>query len=296
ALLGSGAGQLGNVMAIQQRLTRQFFDAQRSILTRRAEVDTEVAAIEAAAGAGGAAARHLHPAGSARSGVRCADTAARQEIAALGVSVVRTVDDVEAFAEVINDALAPEEADGVVAQRQLAAVLDEWWRMENQEGRALVDDAHARAAVMQHVAAIEAREACGPIDASDRAGAAEEAPSPAVSHLSNAQLPVDVEAALDGAGSIELHALLATLAESLEPVAQTGAPREPDPQPSASIITFDPAPATGHGSATAFQHFWASEPAVPVEQRRFREWLPTHVIVPITAATSVIALVMAWLR
>ncbi|MGB8858832.1 MAG: hypothetical protein WCC60_06230, partial [Ilumatobacteraceae bacterium] len=33
ALLGSGAGQLGNVMAIQQRLTRQFFDAQRSILT-----------------------------------------------------------------------------------------------------------------------------------------------------------------------------------------------------------------------------------------------------------------------
>ena len=48
-------GQLGQVAATQLRMTQQFFDAQRSIMSRRADVDAEVALIDVAAEGGAAA-------------------------------------------------------------------------------------------------------------------------------------------------------------------------------------------------------------------------------------------------
>ena len=45
SLLDNESGQLAQVTAVQGQLTRQFLDAQRSIMKRRAEIDAEVAAI-----------------------------------------------------------------------------------------------------------------------------------------------------------------------------------------------------------------------------------------------------------
>jgi hypothetical protein len=45
SLLGSDSGQLAQVTATQGMLTRQFLDAQRSIMKRRAQVDAEVGGI-----------------------------------------------------------------------------------------------------------------------------------------------------------------------------------------------------------------------------------------------------------
>lgn len=191
AELGRDSGQLSHVAAIQGRLTRQFFDAQRSIMMRRAEVDAEVALIGAtaeeqadelvSAARAKATASALHERSTVPASRRClprpemfvstssvdiaADTqveppqrSPRQEIAALGAAVVRTMADADSLARVIDEAFEPDDPDGAAAERQLSQLLDAWWRAENQEGRAIIDDANARAAMRHHVAGIEASE------------------------------------------------------------------------------------------------------------------------------------------
>jgi hypothetical protein len=170
AQLEQDDGQLAHVAAIQGRMSRQFFDAQRSILRRRADADAEVARIEA------------QTAASARSLVDTAhglalqgrndvavlglpestfETSAtptwRDEVAALGVSVVRSNADVAEIRAIVDDAFRSADPDGIATERELRRVLDDWWRLTSQECTALVDDANARAAVRLHLAGLEAR-------------------------------------------------------------------------------------------------------------------------------------------
>ena len=83
------------------------------------------------------------------------DRSVRQQIADLVATVVRSGDDADSMAEVINDAFIPDEPDGAGAKRALQAVLDRWWESENQESRAAIDDATARAAMRFHLAMVQ---------------------------------------------------------------------------------------------------------------------------------------------
>jgi hypothetical protein len=311
AALGPESGQLANVAAVQCRLTRQFFDAQRLILTHRAQIDGEVAAIATAAAADATslvASARVHPAlahlvvddaeltdvsdVAAHPDLVAIGSSVRQEIAALGLLTMRTLDDAEFLANVIEDAFTPDEADGVVAQRQLATMLDDWWRAENQEGRAIVDDAHARAAVRRHVARIEALEILtgSPFVELETVAGSADPIADGASVLSDASapraLPAGMLAALDAAEHDGLHSLFDSLSDSLQPTTDV------------ALIHLDgppaPVPLAEGGSASAFQHFWVTEPAAPAPVRS-RDWFPTHVVLPITAVTSVIALLMAWI-
>jgi hypothetical protein len=175
--LDRGCGQLAHVSAIQLRVTRQLFDGQRAIAQHRADVDAEVSFVAALAEDTATAMVDVAKAHLAldvspqelavRYRVEMPATnidAARIDltgphgVAALAGTAVRTTADAAELARVIDDALASSEPDGASAARQLAVVLDEWWQRERDEGRALVEDAHARAEVRRHVAEIEVHE------------------------------------------------------------------------------------------------------------------------------------------
>ena len=194
SLLSREAGQLAHVAAIQSRLTQQFFDAQRLIMTRRAEFDAEVELIRRSA-----APDSFDP--NVRS--------ARHEIAALGVAVIRTKAEADDLACVIDDAFSPDEPDGAAPQRQLALMLDEWWAAENREGQAVIELARARAEMQGHVARIEADEVIARALGTGSTG-------DVVTDDEQAQaLPPNVCALLDEADPENLEGLLALLAESL---------------------------------------------------------------------------------
>lgn len=247
SLLGSESGQLAHVTAIQGRLTRHFFDAQRGILLRRADVDAEVAAIAAAAAehsfalVEGAraqvAAGLIPPARDERTSAPISglvpvipaegELCDQQKIASLGVSALHTMEEADMLASVINDAFESREPDGAVAERQLAALLDEWWAVEVQEGGAVIDDANARAAVRRHIGTIEAGEVFE-VARADQAGQvpvpkpAQLLPAPvlpvglAVTARPIVQLPHSVIDLTNNADTSNLAALFAQLAASLE--------------------------------------------------------------------------------
>ncbi|MCU1366779.1 MAG: hypothetical protein JWN39_2418 [Ilumatobacteraceae bacterium] len=316
-------GQLGCVAASHGRLTQQFFDAQRLILSRRADVDTEVAhvglAAEAHADAMVRAARtkaiasgtidrvtvvkRVRPAApELNDGV---SRSARQEIAALGASVVHTTAEAEALAGVINAAFEPEEPDGAAAQRQLAALLDEWWTAENHEGRAAIDDAHARAAMRRHVASVQAGEIFPEGEERDELAMLEQAVvSPSLNASPVQLLPTQVLDVLEHAGSTELAQLLSTLAASLTPTRVAPAPAAhalavaapARPVVDGLVIRLDvpviDVESTESAPEEAFRRFW-SKGSDSVDRKHSLGWIPLRVVVPMAGAMSAIALLMA---
>ncbi len=193
AQLGATSSQLAQATAIHGRLTRQFFDAQRSIMRRRAEVDVQVARILS-----GECDHELGrlDVGSPTTG---------QEIATLTGVLVRTKADAEQLAAVLDAAFEPDDLDGTAAERELASMLDDWWATENESGRSIVADARARAAVRRHLAALVLVEGVSRADS----GAPHAAPlAPGFSqHLLSA---------LDAAEVDDLESTLASLACSLD--------------------------------------------------------------------------------
>lgn len=135
--LGLQSGQTTNVAALHGRLTQQLFDAQRLILKRRVDAHAEV--------------------------VRIAVDAENEVDAILQRAHGRSSDELGIWSA--SDGLAraidlafDRAADEVVLTSQLRQLLDEWWRLENQEDQAAIDDANARAAMRIHLAEVEARE------------------------------------------------------------------------------------------------------------------------------------------
>jgi hypothetical protein len=310
-VLGADAGQLAQLSAIQGRLTRQFFDAQRLILQRRAQVDAEVARIGVeteehanvvlASAVAHAAADRFGPLGAADSAgdldpdspdsAAFVEQSTRQAIAALGVLAVRTKADADALEQIINDALAPSEADGARMERELQSLLDEWWNAQTQEGRALIDDARARAAMRLHVAHIEACEIVGA--AAPAVALAQPDASPNV-------LPSSVLAAIDLAAPGGLDAVLTAVAGSLT-VAPPAMLTRPATVPSAVPVlpTLAPMPARRAEVQVApvdqFHRFWQHEAPTGPESTSSLHSILWRVIVPIGAVTSLLAVVMAWI-
>lgn len=217
-LVDNAPGQLGRLAAVQARLTREFLDAQRSIIRRRAETDALVARIaeeaeaevaeiltaadEAAAeyralrtsatptGASGPTAGALPapdpsravvlpdlpmPAGRlpAPSPVLAAHVlgfsvpslpspramSSRTSTPTPGPSAGRAVAaHADSLATMVEEAFELGDPDGSVAKQQLRELLEEWWRGENDEDKATIDDANARAAMRLHLARVEADE------------------------------------------------------------------------------------------------------------------------------------------
>ncbi len=296
SLLGHDSGQLAHVSAIQGRLTRQFFDAQRSILARRAEVDAEVAGItrEADRRAERIIADALArvdasvPRGATPFGPPLGPPCAAPPVC----SVMPATAEMKALATLIDDAFGSDEPDGAVAERQLAAVLDEWWVVENRDGRGLIEDARARAAMRVHVAGLEAM---------DLIAAAGHRPSVAEAGTAVPQnvLPDAVRAVLDGATEADLEEVLACLGQELSP------PDEPalaEPSPSMTpaidemIIRLEALaasyPETGEVPVDS-RPFWGERTSSRVVDA-IRSAV-THAVLPVTAVTSILVLLLVWI-
>lgn len=303
SMLGQETGQVANLGAIQGRLTRQFFDAQRLILQRRAETDAEVARISAetedhanvvlASAVAHAAAGQFAPpqpgthgegpaATNDLSGAALVEQSTRQAIAALGVLAIRTKADAEMLEQVINDALSSAEPDGPRMERQLQQLLDDWWTSEAQEGRALLDDARARAAMRLHLAHIEACEIVG------AAAPAQEPPAPApVPSL----LPTSVTDVLDRSDVDSLEGLFEALERSLAPASSSTAVALRDAPALLPAVTTEPVT-----PSEQFQHFWHHEPAVPTDERSLSILdILRRIVLPMCAVTSALALALAWI-
>lgn len=286
SMLAAADPALGRTAALQLQLTRQFMDAQRSILLRHAEANAEVARIERDDAAARrphaqrelqrAAAIEEHPAGSART--------ARAAAFAGGVDGVGTA----RLAESVDLVFQLGEPEGATARRQLMELLDGWWVAEQHEARAKVDDASARAAMHRHVAAVEA---------AGRAIVAVSPEVPTVASATGSGLPARVHQLLDVAAPASLDAaltaLLATLDEQLTPTAARP-PTQPLPLSGGAIIRFEPtAVIARHGSDAAFHEFWTATPVAPAPTRRPRWWRHAAVVLPATVVASFVTVLLA---
>lgn len=223
----------------------------------------------------------------------------RQALHALSVLAMRTQHDTVALEQVINEAFEPAEPDGARAERELQRLLDEWWEHERNEGRALVEDARARAAMRLHLAHIEACEIAGQQPVIDAASV--EAPTPAAPDAPHAVslLPTSLLDALDSASPDTLDATLASLAASLATPLPAPALDRADNGDVLFRLERAAAAATPTGEVSTpgadhFQQFWTPEPAVEQADSSlsFRS-LWWRVVFPITAVTSTLALVLA---
>jgi hypothetical protein len=310
SVLGGGDGQLAQISAVHGRLTRQFFDAQRLIMQRRAEADAEVARIGtetddhahtvlASALAHSAAASfpapspadRVPPPGTAADGDSLMRTT-RQAAAALSVLAARTKHDADSIERVINEAFETRESEDARFERQLQTVLDEWWEFEKQESKALVDDARARAAMRLHVAHLEACQIMGQATPTAPALPADTTPAPVPAPASSTLLPGSVRSLLDAVGPADLESVFAELDAALAP------------PPVTDLHDTDVIMQLGMSSVArpdAFDDFWTKEPVVavadvpsPSTSFSFAS-MTMRVVVPIIAITSLLALVMAWM-
>jgi hypothetical protein len=202
----------------------------------------------------------------------------RNEMAEFGNVLLRTTPDVTSLAAVVDEAFAVDSTRGAVAERQLQMLLDEWWRAEMQEGRALVDDAQARAAMRIHLVRLEA-------------GQLIEVEQPRPSEPTPQTLPMPIATALEHADHEQLEALLDSLLVLVsEPAVITSWPA-PAPMPTAPaaparvVAGIEPAVAED-----AFDRFWGERPARTVAQS-----LVVDVLVPAATVVSLLALLLAWI-
>ncbi len=331
ASLRQDDGQLAQISATHARLTRQFFDAQRSIMQRRAEADAEVAAIAVetdehshtvlASALAHSAAASL-PAPSADDLVSPPGTTTdrdmlerttRQAAVALSVLAARSQQTASSIEQVVNEAFEVRESEDARFERQLQAVLDEWWAFEKHESKALIDDARARAAMRLHIAHLEACEIMGSAAPLSSESSTSESstvellaagPSASLAAPCLASTPVDlpapgasseaVRSLLDNVKSTDLESMFAELELLLgasTPAAVTSTESD--------VIALFAAPLAGT-KVDSFDNFWSPIPAPvadepSVETRGAFASVMMRVVVPITAVTALLAALMAWI-
>ncbi|MFZ4719273.1 MAG: hypothetical protein ACOYMR_07595 [Ilumatobacteraceae bacterium] len=225
AALGLDATHLAEMSAVQGRLTRRFFDAQRAILRQRSEADDAL--------------------GSMLDGMTF---------------------------------VGPNNIDHGRFERQLDALLDEWWQAEQRSCVGLV-------AETPQVEAVE-----------DRSSTAAPLPLSLVDALTSAD-PADLDRILDDlVADFTTHAAVAAAARTVE------APKAP----ARSFVPFAPPSeddlAIKGDTLDDFELFWApeGEPAPVVVQDAAEPtapslWsqVPTGIVLPIAGVTAGLALVMA---
>lgn len=223
SILGPDASQLAEMSAVQGRLTRRFFDAQRAILQQRAKADDALGALLD------------------------------------GMTFV-----------------GPNHIEHGRFERQLDALLDEWWQAEQRSCAGLVADA--------------------PVITADEDRSPTSAPLPLslVDALTSAD-PADLDRILDDlVADFTTHAAVAAAARAAEPaparsVVPFAAPSEDD-----LAILGDP--------LDGFELFWApdgepvtvapTEPSPPAAPGVWSQ-VPTGIVLPIAGVTAGLALVMA---
>lgn len=339
-MLPGPTSQLARVAAVQSRLAQEFLDAQRAIIKRRAETEATVVAIAASAEAEAdglfESARNASAASSASgSMLQCAPTGspvARPAPAIApppGGDVARawpaprasTSADVESLARLIDGAFEGAEPDGAAMKRQLRELLDEWWRIENQEDKAAIDDANARAAMRVHVATVESNQIV------EAAAVREEFAAPRFTYEPPKHLPPMV-AALDTTNHEDLDEMLSSLLDALdapiglpEAVVETTADVAPSvdvgpPAIDARVTLLAPPPVdavpvsvvgpvvnealpSGRPDSLndetaapqeAFDRFWGT---LTARGSGGRDWLFVQVLLPAVAVIAVLALVLA---
>jgi hypothetical protein len=324
-------GHLAHVAATHVRLTRQLFDAQRSILRRRHQFDEGAATLQREAGdeAADLIASARAEAGLPLPGAPIAPalrtvawsagtdgTPGRsmcREASELGRAVVRTAEDARELAGVIDSAFQMREPDGREAQRELGELLDHWWDMTNQEGEALLEDARARAALVRHVASIEATEIRSDV------ATVSPVPQPApIAVPAVTQLPDDVLAAFDATDG-DLDQILNALAAVLDLHDADDVPAsmvEVAPATLHPVDSSDAGPANGAVSSrrkagrpldrlrdleTAQRAALAKRPLDGLRELDDAsagarvDWRPASAVVPMAAATSALTVLMAWI-
>jgi hypothetical protein len=287
-------------------MTQEFLDAQRAIVRRRAETEAAIITIAADAEAESEAvidrarseaaivlgapvpppahgvdiSAPVQPptGGEATSPIELAPPSPTGRAAELAAPQV--VD--ESLAVLIDNLFESSEPDGVAARRELRALLDGWWSVENQEAQAAIDDAHARAAMRLHLARVEAGEL-----ARFAPPCADAPAAPMYTPSSSSALPAPIESALDAADHEHLDDVLAHLLDSLEPAAtedRTVVIALPDPVPTPPDSLNDRTAAPQE----AFDRFWGTFGAAGS-----RSWLLPQLLLPAVTVIAVLALVLA---
>ena len=333
-MLSGPTSQLARVAAVQSRLAQEFLDAQRAIIKRRAETEATVVAIatgaeEEAEGLFVSARRasltgsmlHGAPTGSPVPKPAPAITSPPRVGAAKGWPAPSTSADVESLARLIDGAFEGAEPDGAVMKRELRQLLDEWWRIENQEDKAAIDDANARAAMRVHVATVESNQIV------EAAVVREEFAAPRFTYEPPKHVPPMV-AALDTTSHEDLDEMLSSLLDALDApiglpeadvalidhVAPTVDVRPPVIDAPATLLAPRPADAIPLAVAApvakealpygrpdslndvtaapqeAFDRFWGT---LTARGSRGRDWMFVQVLFPAVAVIAVLALVLA---
>ncbi len=313
-LIEPGAGQLASLAATHVRLTQRFFDAQRGLLRRRAAVDAEIAHLrytaEADARALLAAAHEEAAARTVRRALAASHNGPGEHPVLAEWDAERVVAaplDIEALARSIEADVRGRDETATLAQRQLGDLVDEWWTTEQREGRDRLDDATARAAMLQHLVLQE-------VEAIVSSAATDDTMPESIDDTSLRVLPVELIDALDTAGDRGLHGLLDELTNWLDRedgVVETRIPLAP---PAAPLIRFDepaavrvqpPAPEqaapelapTSPGDEALF---WG-EPATAPRAVLADPATPTlpsllvRAVVPVGVFTALLGLLMAWI-
>ena len=296
SLLSSNS--LGRAVAVQNRLTQEFLDAQRAIVRRRAETDALVGDIERNAPGGRGSVPFPSPAV-----VPAAPSFAPPH--GWPVPTAAPWADLAELARLVDEAFEPGDVDSTTMRRQLRELLDEWWRNENQENQATIDDARARAAVWEH------RTSTRPEVTVARPVAESRPADPVVTASSSIERLPPLVAALESAGHQDLDELLASLLASLEEDEAADADdalvivqlEEPPalPTPSSQPVlppTLPPRLNLMSESLTdaaaapqeAFDRFWG---AFAHRSGGGRDWMFAPVLLPAVAVISVLALVLA---
>lgn len=265
-------GRLACVAATQTRLTQQLFDAQRSILQRRAEFDAEV---------------------------ECIDLAAEEDARAIvsaATGVVREAATLEGAIplDVVEAEQRRSGTHGDEAQRQLAALLDDWWTEENREGRAMVADACARATMRRQLATIEAGTFLEPVGVHD--------PAEVISHAVEPEqrLPRGVLEVLAEVDRDDLATLLTALAESLDPApmsvpsaARTASPPSGDLVLDVARLAAPPSPHVNRPTTLAGRHA-ACRSADSDSSSESLGRAMARIVMPFAAISTAVTILMAW--
>jgi hypothetical protein len=294
-------GHLPEVAAEQSRLLRQFLDAQRSITRYWAEVDAEL----------------LTAVDPPTSPAESSDESSAESTAAAHLVQVRhhTHASHGGTAVAVEHRIGTAVADAVRPERELRALLDQWWHREHAAGRAALAARASGSDGRCEAPAVVSERASDPLPPPTPAAAAEPAaptalevaahwslPSAALVRSCDRLDPADLLLAVDGL----LAQIAATPSVTSSPVeadpvdlttgAASDAPHDGDGVvPALPLPVLPPAPAVPAAQADdPFDRFWTvgrSEPA----GRSLRDRPFVQALLPLTSMFVVLALVLAWI-
>jgi len=261
SVLESAPGETPPYVATHVGLTRQFFDAQRSLMARRAEFDAEIASLVAEIAA-----------------------ARGESTVAAGWAPPMP----EARIEMLDDA-AP--------QQQLAALLDIWWAAENERGAARLESARMHLARVHRQSTVEASPKAADADWA-RSVITSLPPLAAPTIPSSDELAEPLSTSSDALPSDVMDVILRSDTSRLDSLFDELVARLGTDSPAPAFGAPLPPPQVGLAVRPEAVAFVAPTPEVVAQPSALREFATTtllRVILPMAAAVGLLALVLAWI-